>query len=338
MRRAREAILAHGGARGLVYSSIRPRSVRAGAVACDALDSARGDAHAEVGAVPHRKGFVLVARRHGSAVRAGCAQAEGAKSARDRHTRAFTKPPEQVNDYLKNPTGQVLGDMFLALDQVGRVFEPLLPRSVERYAIEKAVAFIRERLNGEDGWAASSRPWCMHSCASMRSAILGIILTSSGRGGHRQDDSVPGERGLLPAMPLSGLGYKSRAACVDGVRGAGGGSGCCIGVPVAFGSAGFERARRLGVKSPRSAARRMGVPVSQRLLPRCGRHGGGGDGAAPGGRNRLSGSRIARHGVGAGNAKQERRLGRIRRGQRALRTQQHSIRRSWSASRPADAA
>ena len=43
-----------------------------------------------------------------------------------------------MNDYLKNPTGQVLGDMFLALDQVGRVFEPLLPRSVERYAIEKA--------------------------------------------------------------------------------------------------------------------------------------------------------------------------------------------------------
>ena len=32
----------------------------------------------------------------------------------------FTTPPEQVNDYLKNPTGQVLGDMFLALDQVGR--------------------------------------------------------------------------------------------------------------------------------------------------------------------------------------------------------------------------
>jgi squalene-hopene/tetraprenyl-beta-curcumene cyclase len=63
----------------------------------------------------------------------------------------FTMPPEQVRDYLRNPTGQALGDLFLALDQVGRVFEPLLPRSVERYAIGKAMAFIKERLNGEDG-------------------------------------------------------------------------------------------------------------------------------------------------------------------------------------------
>jgi squalene-hopene/tetraprenyl-beta-curcumene cyclase len=63
----------------------------------------------------------------------------------------FTTPPERVRDYLQNPTGQLIGDVFLALDQVGRMFEPVLPRSVERYAIDRAMAFIRERLNGEDG-------------------------------------------------------------------------------------------------------------------------------------------------------------------------------------------
>jgi squalene-hopene/tetraprenyl-beta-curcumene cyclase len=63
----------------------------------------------------------------------------------------FTTSPEDETRYLGNPTGQLLGDLFLALDQVGRAFEPLFPRAIERYAIDKAMAFVRERLNGEDG-------------------------------------------------------------------------------------------------------------------------------------------------------------------------------------------
>ncbi|MBL8660587.1 MAG: squalene--hopene cyclase [Rhodospirillales bacterium] len=63
----------------------------------------------------------------------------------------FAVPPEEERDYLHNPTGHWLGDVFLILDRIGRVAEPLIPSWLERKAIAKAVAFIDQRLNGEDG-------------------------------------------------------------------------------------------------------------------------------------------------------------------------------------------
>ena len=63
----------------------------------------------------------------------------------------FTTPPEEEARYLTNPTGQLLGDLFLALDQIGRLAGPLFPSAIERHAVDKAMAFIKERLNGEDG-------------------------------------------------------------------------------------------------------------------------------------------------------------------------------------------
>ncbi len=44
--------------------------------------------------------------------------------------------------------------VFAAIDAVLRVFEPLIPQAIRRRAIEKAVAFVTERLNGEDGLGA----------------------------------------------------------------------------------------------------------------------------------------------------------------------------------------
>jgi squalene-hopene/tetraprenyl-beta-curcumene cyclase len=63
----------------------------------------------------------------------------------------FAVPPEEQRDYLHNPTGHWLGDIFLLLDRVGRLAEPLIPDWLERKAIDKALAFIDERMNGEDG-------------------------------------------------------------------------------------------------------------------------------------------------------------------------------------------
>src|SRR5512134_3576561 len=63
----------------------------------------------------------------------------------------FVVPPEEQRDYLHNPTGHWLGDIFLLLDRVGRLAEPLIPGWLERKAIDKAMAFIDERMNGEDG-------------------------------------------------------------------------------------------------------------------------------------------------------------------------------------------
>ncbi|MBK8175161.1 MAG: squalene--hopene cyclase [Rhodospirillales bacterium] len=63
----------------------------------------------------------------------------------------FVTPPELERRYMRNPTGERIGDVFLALDHVGRIVEPLFPRSMQRRSIDKAAAFIKERLNGEDG-------------------------------------------------------------------------------------------------------------------------------------------------------------------------------------------
>ncbi len=43
---------------------------------------------------------------------------------------------------------------FAAIDKVLRVVEPLFPSGMRRKAINKAVAFVKERLNGEDGLGA----------------------------------------------------------------------------------------------------------------------------------------------------------------------------------------
>ncbi len=63
----------------------------------------------------------------------------------------FVVAPEAEQHYLTNPTGRWVGDVFLVLDRIGRLLEPLFPKWIERIATERAMAFVRERLNGEDG-------------------------------------------------------------------------------------------------------------------------------------------------------------------------------------------
>jgi squalene-hopene/tetraprenyl-beta-curcumene cyclase len=48
--------------------------------------------------------------------------------------------------------------LFSALDRVLRVVEPLFPRKLRARAIDSAVAFVEERLNGEDGLGAIYPP------------------------------------------------------------------------------------------------------------------------------------------------------------------------------------
>ncbi len=63
----------------------------------------------------------------------------------------FCQDPFTKHDWLKNPTGSTWGAALIQLDCVLRRVEPLLPLPARRRAIDKALAFCRERLNGEDG-------------------------------------------------------------------------------------------------------------------------------------------------------------------------------------------
>ncbi len=63
----------------------------------------------------------------------------------------FTADPEAETGYLVNPTGKKLGDLLLAFDRLLRKAEPYFPKASRRRAIDAAIRFVTERLNGEDG-------------------------------------------------------------------------------------------------------------------------------------------------------------------------------------------
>ena len=69
-------------------------------------------------------------------------------------TELFVNPPEGEQSYLVNSTGTAAGSFFLRLDRVLRRIEPRFSAKRRQRAIEKAVQFTTERLNGEDGLGA----------------------------------------------------------------------------------------------------------------------------------------------------------------------------------------
>ncbi|NQV55539.1 MAG: squalene--hopene cyclase [Rhodospirillales bacterium] len=52
---------------------------------------------------------------------------------------------------LKNPTGHWLGGLMIRIDKLARQIEPFIPKRWTQRAIDRALVFIDERLNGEDG-------------------------------------------------------------------------------------------------------------------------------------------------------------------------------------------
>ncbi|OOO02147.1 MAG: Squalene--hopene cyclase [Chromatiales bacterium USCg_Taylor] len=61
----------------------------------------------------------------------------------------FVTPPEEEQDYFRVKTR--LGRVFLVLDRLGRALEPVIPRAIRRHAIQRAESWFTERLNGTDG-------------------------------------------------------------------------------------------------------------------------------------------------------------------------------------------
>ena len=66
----------------------------------------------------------------------------------------FVRPPEQERDWLGHARGTPWGRFFVALDAAVRAGEPLLLPGARARAIDAAMTFVRERLNGEHGLGA----------------------------------------------------------------------------------------------------------------------------------------------------------------------------------------
>jgi squalene-hopene/tetraprenyl-beta-curcumene cyclase len=66
----------------------------------------------------------------------------------------FVEPPELVRDWISTAAPSPLSLAFGMLDRLLRKAEPYFPADARRRAIERAVAFVSERLNGEHGLGA----------------------------------------------------------------------------------------------------------------------------------------------------------------------------------------
>jgi squalene-hopene/tetraprenyl-beta-curcumene cyclase len=64
----------------------------------------------------------------------------------------FRTPPEQVRDWIRGPYRSAWwGPFFKVVDQVLRAAQPRFPQRGRKSALAKAVRFVTERLNGDDG-------------------------------------------------------------------------------------------------------------------------------------------------------------------------------------------
>jgi squalene-hopene/tetraprenyl-beta-curcumene cyclase len=67
----------------------------------------------------------------------------------------FLAPPQQTKRHAKAPhQNRLWYEVFRAVDVLLKLFEPAFPRATRKRAIDAAAAFVRERLNGEDGLGA----------------------------------------------------------------------------------------------------------------------------------------------------------------------------------------
>ena len=63
----------------------------------------------------------------------------------------FTRPPEDIDDYFAHALQGWVSRIFLWFDRLGRALESWIPQALRRRAIARAEAWFIERLNGEDG-------------------------------------------------------------------------------------------------------------------------------------------------------------------------------------------
>jgi squalene-hopene/tetraprenyl-beta-curcumene cyclase len=84
----------------------------------------------------------------------------------------FVAPPETVTDWISPPTRSAVGYFFTTVDRLLRMAQPWFPAGSRQVAIDKAVAFVSERLNGENGlggiFPAMANTVMMYDCLGYR--------------------------------------------------------------------------------------------------------------------------------------------------------------------------
>jgi squalene-hopene/tetraprenyl-beta-curcumene cyclase len=78
-----------------------------------------------------------------------------AKNPRNIHIdELFVTAPALVKDWNSNTTKSILNPVFRVIDDILRLFIPFMPKSLRKKAIDACLAWVKLRLNGEDGLGA----------------------------------------------------------------------------------------------------------------------------------------------------------------------------------------
>lgn len=85
-----------------------------------------------------------------------CSRKPTAKNPRNVHIpELFTTPADEERHYFRDALKQgMIGRVFLIADRLGRMLDPLIPKSMRARATRRAEEWMLERLNGEDGLGA----------------------------------------------------------------------------------------------------------------------------------------------------------------------------------------
>ncbi len=195
----------------------------------------------------------------------------------------FVVPADKVRRW---PAGQhrkwPWAHIFDLIDRVLRVVEPYFPASLRQRAIARANSFVTERLNGVDGLGAIY-PAMANSV--MMYAVLGYSQDHPDYKAAREsiDRLLVVNDDEAYCQPCVSPVWDTALTC-QALLEAGGGevsADCRARAELAEAAAGARREGRLGGAEAGRAARRLGVPVQQRPLPRCRRHRRRGDGDGP---------------------------------------------------------
>ncbi len=247
----------------------------------------------------------------------------------------FAEDPFKKRDWLKNPTGSPWGAALLQLDRVLRRIEPHLPMAARQRAMDKALGFCRQRLNGEDGLGGIFPAMANHAMlldalgtsrnapdfATVRRAIRKLLLVNNG------------EAMCQPCLsPVWDTALALLALIESGETG-----------PVVDKAARWLVERQVtDVKGDWAVVRPDATPGGWAFQYRNDYYPDADDSAAvlmALARAGTTGERRGdphRHRVDPRDAVGEWRVGRVRRRQHPLRAEPHPVRRSRRAARPAD--
>ena len=182
--------------------------------------------------------------------------------------------------------------LFSTLDKILRVVEPLFPKKLRQRAIDAALAFTEERLNGEDGMGAIYPPM----------ANIVMMYEALGKGPDFPPRAVT-RRGIDKLLVIG----EHEAYCQPCVSPVWDTALTCHALTEAGGEDTLEKMKQgldwlkprqvldlkgdWAAKAPDVRPGRLGVPVQQRALSRSRRYRRGGDGDGP----RAPGSPAARN-------------------------------------------